>query len=139
MSQATRPSITWGGVCLDCADAEELAEFYCALLGWEVSGRDTPETAKGGSGWIALANPDGGVALSFQAEEWYQPPVWPEQPNSLDKMIHFEVVVDDVAAAVGYVLAIGGREASPQPADRDPAQLRVMLDPAGHPFCLFHD
>jgi hypothetical protein len=26
-----------------------------------------------------------------------------------------------------------------QPADRDRTRLRIMLDPAGHPFCLFVD
>lgn len=134
-----RPSVRWGGVCLDCADADELANFYSRLLGWEIGRRDTPETAQGGTGWIALTNPDGGVGLSIQGEEWYEPPLWPEQPGAQDKMMHFEISVDDLPAAVDYVLAIGGREASPQPADRDQSQLRVMLDPAGHPFCLSTD
>ena len=50
---------------------------------------------------------------------------------------HFEVQVDDVAAAVESVVALGGQQAEPQPPDRDPRTLRVMLDPAGHPFCLW--
>jgi hypothetical protein len=29
--------------------------------------------------------------------------------------------------------------AAPQPEDREPEQLRVMLDPAGHRFCLYVD
>jgi hypothetical protein len=33
----------------------------------------------------------------------------------------------------------GGVLASWQPPDRDPAGLRIMLDPAGHPLCLFYD
>jgi hypothetical protein len=51
-------------------------------------------------------------------------------------MMHFEVEVNDLDAAVLTVIEAGGSEASPQPADRDPGELRVMLDPAGHPFCL---
>jgi small subunit ribosomal protein S16 len=50
-----------------------------------------------------------------------------------------EIPVDDLPAAIHYVVALGGREASPQPVDRDQGQLRVMLDPAGHPFCLIAD
>jgi hypothetical protein len=60
------PIVPLGRVCLDCANAEELATFYSRLLGWETGARDTPETAQGGTGWIALRNPDGGVGLSIQ-------------------------------------------------------------------------
>lgn len=123
-------------VCIDCADAEELAGFYARLLGWEVAARDTPATRKGGAGWVLLRNPAGGVGLSFQAEEWYQPPVWPEEPGALAKMLHLDLEVDDIEAAVAHALTLGTRIAPHQPPDRDPAELRVMLDPAGHPFCL---
>ena len=53
------------------------------------------------------------------------------------KMMHFEVLVDDLEAAVAVALTAGGSEVANQPPDRDPLRLRVMLDPAGHPFCLF--
>lgn len=46
-------------------------------------------------------------------------------------MMHFEVLVDDLEAAVRLVLDAGGREAPHQPEDRDRSRLRVMLDPAG--------
>jgi catechol 2,3-dioxygenase-like lactoylglutathione lyase family enzyme len=138
-TERSNPSIRWGGVCIDCADAEELAEFYSRLLGWEIGARDAPDTRLGGAGWVALRNPEGGMGLSFQAEDWYQPPVWPEQLGTLDKMIHFEIAVDDLEAAVAHAVAAGATIASHQPEDRDQDQLRVMLDPAGHPFCLFTD
>ena len=127
------------GICLDCADAEELAAFYRRILGWVEAGRDEPDSRLGGSGWISLRNPSGDIGLSFQAERWYEPPTWPEEPGAQSKMIHLEVAVDDVDAAVAEVLAAGGREAPNQPADRDASRLRVMLDPAGHPFCLCDD
>lgn len=138
-TRESRPSFNWGGVCIDCADAEELAEFYGRLLGWEVTARDTPDSRKGGSGWISMRDPAGGVALSFQAEEWYQPPVWPEEPGAQAKMLHFEIAVDDLEAAVAYAIVAGATVAPHQPEDRDQSQLRVMLDPAGHPFCLGTD
>lgn len=128
--------VHWGGVCIDCADAEELACFYSQLLGWEIVARDTPDTRKGGAGWVALRDPTGGIGLSFQAEEWYQPPTWPEEPGSQTKMLHFEMGADDLEAAVALVVSLGGRVAPHQPEDRANDKLRVMLDPAGHPFCL---
>jgi predicted enzyme related to lactoylglutathione lyase len=124
--------LRWTGVCLDCASAEELARFYGRLLGWEVTARD-------GDHWISMADPDGGVGLNFQAEDWYQPPVWPEQPGGQDKMLHFEIKVDDLDTAIAHAIAAGGKVAVQQPHDRDLARLRVMLDPAGHPFCLYVD
>jgi catechol 2,3-dioxygenase-like lactoylglutathione lyase family enzyme len=124
------------GICLDCADAEEMARFYATLLGWEVVARDTPETRKGGSGWVAIADPAGGVGLSFQGEEWYEPPVWPEEPGAPSKMMHFEMAADDLDAAIALAIEAGARVAPHQPADRADDPNRIMLDPAGHPFCL---
>jgi predicted enzyme related to lactoylglutathione lyase len=109
-----------------------LAQFYSQLLGWKVTARD-------GAGWIRIDDPAGGVGLNFQAEAWYQPPVWPEQSGTKDKMLHFEIEVDDLDDAIAHVVAAGGRIADHQPEDRAQDQLRVMLDPAGHPFCLFVD
>jgi len=113
-----------------------MAEFYSRLLGWEVAARDTPATRQGGTGWVALRDRAGGIGLSFQAEEWYQPPLWPEEPGAQTKMLHFDIEADDLEAAVAYVVAAGGTVAAHQPKDRA-HDLRVMLDPAGHPFCLF--
>lgn len=124
------PKLRWTTLTLDCADAVELAEFWCALLGWDV-------TARNDDGWLQARDPRGGVGLNFQADPAYRPPTWPEEPELQTKQMHFEVLVDDLEAAVERVLAGGGREAEHQPADRDPERLRVMLDPAGHPFCLY--
>lgn len=117
---------------IDCADAELLGAFYSRLLGWEINARD-------GAGWVQLRNPDGGIGLNIQAEAHYEAPTWPEQPRQQAKMMHFEVLVDDLEAAVQLVAECGGRAAPHQPPDRDHSRLRVMLDPAGHPFCLFVD
>jgi predicted enzyme related to lactoylglutathione lyase len=125
-----------GGICLDCRDAEEMAHFYSAVFGWVETARDEPTSRLGGAGWIAMSGPAGGLGVSFQAEEWYEPPEWPESDRGQTKMMHFEVGTDDLDAAVELVVRSGGRVASHQPPDRDQATLRVMLDPAGHPFCL---
>jgi catechol 2,3-dioxygenase-like lactoylglutathione lyase family enzyme len=126
------PTFTWTTVCLDCADAEVLADFYCRLLGWEITARD-------GHGWVQARDPAGGVGLNFQTEAWYEPPAWPERSGQPTKMLHFEILVDNLHAAVNHAVALGAVVASTQAPDRDPNRLCVMLDPAGHPFCLFVD
>ena len=52
-------------------------------------------------------------------------------------MLHFEVQVDDLEAAVALAIEVGGTEAPWQPPDRNRDRIRIMLDPAGHPLCLF--
>jgi catechol 2,3-dioxygenase-like lactoylglutathione lyase family enzyme len=129
-------TLRWSGLCLDCSDAEELARFYGEAFGLITLARDEPDEEWGGSPWILMGSPDGGPTLSFQAERWYEPPTWPEAEGGLPKMMHLEVQVNSVDEAVAIVVSAGGRVAPHQPPDRDPTELRVVLDPAGHPFCL---
>ena len=49
--------------------------------------------------------------------------------------VHLDVGVADVAAAVSDAEELGATLATFQPQD----DVRVMLDPAGHPFCLYLD
>lgn len=121
----------WNAVCIDCApdDYDSEVGFYRDLLGAEVAEREER--------WAALQDPQSGMWLNIQADDGYVPPVWPEELPAQTKMMHFEVRVQDVQAAVARALSIGAREAGWQPPDRDASRLRVMLDPAGHPFCLW--
>jgi catechol 2,3-dioxygenase-like lactoylglutathione lyase family enzyme len=121
------PSFRLQTVCIDCADAHVMAAFYRQLFGWEVSISEPH--------WVLMRDPSGGTGLSFQAESGYRDPTWPEQANGQDKMLHLDIKVDDLDAAVEHALASGARLAEYQPQER----VRVMLDPAGHPFCLFLD
>lgn len=119
----------WIGLAIDCLDAPPMARFYEALLGFEV--RDL------GPRWAQLWDPAGGVHLNIQGDAAYEPPTWPEKPNEQAKMMHFEVQVADLEAAVATAVEAGGTEAPWQPPDRNPERIRIMLDPAGHPLCLF--
>jgi len=123
-------SIRWIGVAIDCADAGPVARFYEQLLGFRVGDFDPP-------GWAQLWDPAGGHHLNIQGQPHYVPPVWPERDEAQAKMLHLEVEVDDVATAVAVAIDAGGREAAWQPPDRDPTRIRIVLDPAGHPLCLF--
>jgi len=62
-------------------------------------------------------------------------PVWPPTGDSRRAMMHFDVQVGDLDEAVAEVVALGAHVADVQPND----SVRVMLDPAGHPFCLCRD
>jgi catechol 2,3-dioxygenase-like lactoylglutathione lyase family enzyme len=119
--------IRLAGICLDCREAARMADFYGRLLGWEVAFRDHD--------YIHMKDPNGGPGLSFQEEPWYRPPAWPEEPGRQDKMIHLDMTVTDLDAAVAHALACGGRLAPTQFRE----DLRVILDPAGHPLCLCTD
>ncbi|GLF96942.1 VOC family protein [Streptomyces yaizuensis] len=128
------PRCTLRSVVLDCPDAHRLAAFYGALLGWPVRASEP--------GWVHLRPPGGALGLSLQTEEGYEPPLWPERPGRQQKMVHLDIQVDDLAAAVRHALDLGAtRPAAPEQGDPLPEQdgLRVLLDPAGHPFCLFLD
>ncbi|MBM4796542.1 VOC family protein [Streptomyces sioyaensis] len=122
---AGRPRFSLGTVVLDCADAHVLAGFYRRLLGWEVTYSE-PD-------WVLVRDPDGGTGLSFQSEPGYQAPVWPERPGEQQKMLHLDMRVDDLDEAEAYAVAAGATRADFQPQD----DVRVLLDPAGHPLCLF--
>jgi catechol 2,3-dioxygenase-like lactoylglutathione lyase family enzyme len=124
---ARTPSVRLGTVCVDCADAHQLADFYARLLQWEVALTE-PD-------WVLLRDPDGGTGLSFQAEAGYRSPTWPEEAGAQDKQLHLDLQVDDLDGAVAHAVALGARLADHQPQEG----VRVLIDPAGHPFCLFLD
>jgi catechol 2,3-dioxygenase-like lactoylglutathione lyase family enzyme len=119
------PQMTVRGIVLGAPDPRELAGFYEGLLGWKRT-QDEPE-------WVQLANPDGPPNLSFQLEEGYVRPTWPHGPGDQQMMIHLDIKVDDLAAAGAHAEACGATLAGFQPQEH----VRVFLDPAGHPFCLF--
>ncbi|MFF4603099.1 VOC family protein [Streptomyces sp. NPDC001339] len=122
---ARKPRFSLATVAVDCADAHALADFYRRLLGWEVTCSEP--------GWVLLRCPEGGTGLSFQSEPGYRPPVWPERPEEQQKMLHLDIRVDDLDEAEAYAVALGAARAAYQPQD----DVRVLLDPAMHPFCLF--
>jgi catechol 2,3-dioxygenase-like lactoylglutathione lyase family enzyme len=115
----------WWGVVLEAPDARELARFYSALLDWPIDKLD-PD--------FATVAPEEGVAyISFQTAPDYVRPVWPSVDGSQQMMMHLDVEVDDLDVAVAAAEELGAEQADFQPQ----ADVRVMLDPAGHPFCLY--
>jgi catechol-2,3-dioxygenase len=124
-SPTNTPRISLSEIVLDSADAHELAGFYQRLLGGRYG--------KVESDWVTLAPADGGMTLAFATEPDFVPPIWPSSPAEQQMMIHLDFEVEDLDEAVAHAQAVGARLASYQPQEL----VRVMLDPAGHPFCLW--
>ncbi len=123
MTDVGNPTLTT--VNIGAPDPSSLARFYQRLLGWQI----TDEAP----GWVVLRPPGGGTALSFQLEDPYERPVWPAGPGDQQMQLHLEIRVDDLEAAAAHAQACGATLADHQPQD----DVRVHLDPAGHPFCLW--
>lgn len=119
------PRFTFVEAVLGAPDPVALGGFWSDLLGWHVV-RSSPE-------WVVVRPPDGGTGLAFQLETDHVPPTWPAGPGDQQMQQHLDVRVDDLAAGVDRAVALGARLAEFQPQD----DVRVLLDPAGHPFCLF--
>ncbi len=82
-----------------------------------------------------MAPPSGVAYLAFQTAPDYVRPTWPTGDQRQQMMMHLDFQVSDLDAAVAHALELGAEEAEHQPQD----DVRVMLDPAGHPFCLYTD
>ncbi|MGW1054653.1 VOC family protein [Streptomyces sp. NPDC002521] len=117
----------WWGLVLEAPDPRTLARFYSELLGWEIAKEDSDEAA--------IAPPEGVTYIAFQRADGYVAPVWPAQEGCQRITMHLDFEVEDLRAAVAHALELGARESDHQPQDN----VRVMLDPAGHPFCLYLD
>jgi catechol 2,3-dioxygenase-like lactoylglutathione lyase family enzyme len=122
-----RSRTDWWGVALSAPDAGTLARFYSGMLGWPIASEDANDAAIGVPGTSSY--------LAFQTEPDYVPPVWPAEPGRQQMMMHLDIAVDDLAAAVADAVRFGATVAEFQPQD----DVRVLLDPAGHPFCLYLD
>ena len=122
------PSLTLWGIVLDSQDPPGLARFYEQLLDWERRSDEDPT-------WVTSGprGGDGRPGLSFQLETDHEPPVWPAQPGDQRMQIHLDILVDDLETAGAKAIGLGAVLAEFQPQD----DVRVYLDPAGHPFCLF--
>lgn len=111
-------AIRFVGVSLDCADPAELAEFYLQLLGGRLLW-SRPSS-------VGVQTP--GLLLIPQRVADYAPPSWPGS-----SIVHLDLTAGaELASAERRAVTLGARRVDPQ---SDP-RWRVLLDPAGHPFCI---
>ena len=112
---------------LEARDGVALASFYASLLGWSIARQEPGEAA--------ITVPGTSSYLAFQSSPDYVPPVWPAADGRQQMMMHIDIAVDDLADAVADAVDLGATLAEFQPQH----EVRVLLDPAGHPFCLYLD
>lgn len=112
---------TLWSVTLDCADPQVLAEFWAQALDGKV--------AYSSENFVGVETP-GGMWVGAYRIDGYEPPDWPD--GGPPKQFHLDFAVDDLDTAERAALALGATKAAHQP---EPDRWRVLLDPAGHPFC----
>ena len=115
----------WWGVVLDAPDVGALVRFYSELRGWPIWQQDDDGAA--------LDLGEGVAYLSIQRNPDYVRPTWPATPGAQQMMIHLDFEVSDLEEALAHAVKLGAQLPKHQPQD----DVRVLLDPAGHPFCLY--
>ena len=116
----TDPIARLAMVTLDCENPRVSATFWSQMLGWDVAHAEDE--------YAMLTGPSS--ALGFGKVEGYQPPSWPNERGT--KQFHFDLAVEDLDQAQEAAVSLGATPVDPQPGET----WRVLLDPAGHPFCL---
>ncbi|GLZ31054.1 hypothetical protein Lesp02_32430 [Lentzea sp. NBRC 105346] len=104
---------------IGCADPRALADFYHQVLGWRImDSEDDHATIKGDGVPIVFWRVDG------------RPPRWPD-PDS-PKQFTLNLQADDLDEAEERCVKLGATKPDFQPGD----PWRVLIDPAGYPFCI---
>lgn len=110
-----------GSITLDCEDPSALAAFWRDMLDGEI----THASEK----FVTVKIPQG-LLTAIRVPD-HRAPTWPE--SAVPKQIHLDLAVDDLEVAEAEAVRLGARIATEQYV---PERCRVLLDPAGHPFCL---
>ena len=124
-------------VTVSAPNPRELARFYERLLEWEIIALEGPRPGEPSqAGWAQLRAPahlPGLRTINIEYEQQYIRPTWPSQQGRQHITVHLDLPVADLDAAHRRAVDAGAITADHQPQEG----VRVMIDPAGHPFCLF--
>jgi predicted enzyme related to lactoylglutathione lyase len=108
------------GLVLDCADPEQLAEFWAPALGYVILGTV--------GAYVALF-PNGrqGPKLLLQRVA---------EPKAVKNRMHFDIEVADIAAEADRLVALGATRVSEAPRSEHGSTWVLMTDPEGNEFCV---
>jgi predicted enzyme related to lactoylglutathione lyase len=108
------------GLVLDCADPEQLAEFWAPALGYVNLGTV--------GAYVALF-PNGrqGPKLLLQRVA---------EPKAVKNRMHFDIEVADIAAEADRLVALGATRVSEAPRSEHGSTWVLMTDPEGNEFCV---
>ena len=124
---------------IDTTDCRGLAEFYRELLGLRYRPGDEPPTdgSQDDADWLVLTDAEGVRKLAFQQVDRLERTTWPD--HDVPMQMHLDMTVASVEAlerqraraeALGAELRLDRSDDGDEP-------LYVLLDPSGHPFCIF--
>jgi predicted enzyme related to lactoylglutathione lyase len=114
MTEGAGLAIEW--IIIDCIDLDVATDFWCGLLGVEVSSRKGP--------YVFLRRPvKGGAAVGLQRVA---------EPKTGKNRVHIDLIADDVAAVARRVEELGGRRVTRY----ESGGFLVMADPEGNEFCV---
>jgi hypothetical protein len=109
-------------VTLDCDDPARLGTFWAEMLGGTV--------AYTSDQFVGVELP-GGLWLGAYFVPDHTPAKWPE--GDVVKQFHLDISVEDMDVAERRAVELGATKSEHQP---EPDRWRVLIDPAGHPFCV---
>lgn len=121
MSSSGSPTVRLAAVSLDAVDLLPEAEFWRDLLGLQIIWQNDDFVALRGAA----------VLITVQRVASHRAPQWPT--GDVAKQLHLELAVTDLDDGEQAAVALGATRASTQPS---PDRWRVLIDPAGHPFCV---
>ncbi|GLZ80361.1 glyoxalase [Actinorhabdospora filicis] len=119
-------------IVIDCPDPAALARFYSGLLSGPTTGGIAGEIVREEDDWVTV-DLGGGPRLAFQLAPGHVPPAWPDP--SRPQQFHLDLEVDDIDEARALAETLGARFVEEHVGERGYGFV-VMIDPAGHPFCL---
>ena len=110
-------------IAIDAGDPEVVADFWCAVLGWTIVGREP-----------------GGITIGDSEQSWPRIDVFAvPEGKTVKNRLHLDLRADGVSTAVELdrLLALGARRVDVgQPPD---ASWVVLADPEGNEFCLLDE
>lgn len=104
---------------IDATDAERLAQFWAAALGWQIVNQ--------GSYGVSIGVDDGPFEIDFR--------LVPDGPKPIKNRLHLDIkpVNRDQPAELDRLLALGAR---PVDVGQGARNWFVLADPEGNEFCL---
>ena len=116
-------------ICVDCTDAELLADFWTAVLGWQVKARGWQSTDHGKDG-VSIGTDEGALEIDFR---WV-----PDGAKTIKNRLHLDInpTDRDQDEELERLIGLGAR---PVDVGQRNASWHVLVDPEGNEFCLCRD
>lgn len=123
---------------IDAQGCRRLAEFYRELLGLHYRDGEEPPTdgRPDDADWLVLLDDGGNRVITVQEKRETTPPTWPSEQVPMQMHMDFKVpTVEELERHRERAETLGARLLNDRSRDEE-EPLYVLVDPAGHPFCL---